>query len=613
MEKIIENSFEKQTKDLKQNELFELSRQAGLACLNSFPKAQVVYRITKDSKVPWKDPKIHLTSEQIKQYKAQQGYFAVILESIKLCVIDFDLKSKIHPAGIELKDFYKVIEDWNLKKYPFQQKTQSGGSHFLFKNPPEGLTGESNKFGIGIDYLVGIKLLCLYDPDLWKHNLNDLIPIPDLAIQAWNLRKEKQNLNGNNPPSGHGQTNTLLNSGFGTYKTARTPFQLGHKCFEIVEEYKANPGKTSKDEAKEKLGRSLIDGLSKNKTVKIAPDKKTESPKIDLSNIEFIHNIIPKGFFILLTGETGTGKTNIASFICAKELLQDSKKKLYFYSQESDWNHNVVPYFLSAGMTKEQISKQVIFKDCVDYETEKDQVLFDIQKLNKGDFVIIEPARILTNKPNDSSEVCTVIKEYQELAKNKDLFLFALHHTTTGWAGATIKEQSKFCKEWLSFPRHAIILKEQKTDGDCIMFVQKSNLIKRVGAITFTIESKDIPVTQDFTLKNKPAIKSFECKKDLSTKDILKKYFKHEAGLEKPRRQRESTQELRGLIVKYIKNNANGSPPKDHVLRPALEAYCELNGRFTKAQIKHALTNLKQENIIRIFSGPGNRSEYRMA
>ena len=594
--------------------LFEQSKKAALACLARYPNAKIVFRgKSKKEKLKWKSPQYHLSKLEIQA--SQPGLFAVILDSIKACAIDFDIKGPSHPDGGDPRVLKQTAQEWGLENYPFTQTSPSGGWQTIHCNPPTGQKSGASKFGKGIDYKAGPNLLMLYDPALWTHDLKTLPrALPTLATQAMEAiqrAKAKEKLNGQQPKAGHGHTNTLLNSGFGIYKHAKIPAKVGQKAREIVLAYHKNPGNTSQAEADIKLGTSLIEGITGNKVFNKFAEipHKTKNPEIDLENIPYIHNIIPQGFFIPVTGETGTGKSNLCCCIGAMELLKDTERQLYIYSQESDWNHNIVPYFLSAGMTMQQIKKQVIFKDCTDYQAEELQVLYDINTLKSGDFVIIEPSRILTKNPNNSTEVTKVIKEYQSIAQKKQLFMLALHHTTTGWAGATIKEQIKFCKEWLSASRHALILKEKEKDGECILFVQKSNLMERKGFIEFKIVSQDIEVNKDFTLKNKPAITDINHDADMKTKDILQKYFKHEGGLEKPKRTKATTEQLKSLIVKIIKKKI--TPEKDFVTKKELVKSLEKQP-FSEGQIAHRIKDLKKDDIISIETGDNNESEYRL-
>ena len=592
---------------------FEQSRQAALACLNFNSNAEIVYRKHKAEKSKW----IPLSESEIANHKAYKGIFAVILKSIGLCVVDFDVIGPNHEDGITAKMIASYIKRWGWDDYHWRQRSPSGGWHFPCKNPLDGVKSKTGEHAVikGVDYLTGRYLMGLYEPNLWKNQPSLLKPLPD-ELKALLLENIKEKPKAQST-RGHGTTNHRLNSGFGSFAHAKTAFQLGDKCFEIVEDYKQNPGKTGIQEAKEKLGQSLLDGLSQNKNLKPVlppPTKMTQNPKFEPKERVTLHKIIPRGYWITLVAETGTGKTLLCCHIIAKELKEDSNKKAYFYTQESDWSDNIVPSFLAEGLELEAIKKQVIFKEAVDYELEQAQVAFDINSLNTGDFVVTEPTTLLVENPNNSKMVQKTIHEFNATAKAKGLFMLGLHHTTTGWAATTLKEQGKFAKEWISAPRHTLILKEKKEDGNCVMFISKSNIMQRVGAIEFKITQTNIalPNHEIKLLKNRPVIQAIDVNETLSTKKILKTYFKHEAGHEKPKKMKQSTEELRGSIVKYIKDNGSGSPPEDHVLRQPMEDHCLKSGRFTKRQFKWALDNLRKEGAIKVQSGAGNRSEYRL-
>ena len=364
-------------------------------------------------------------------------------------------------------------------------------------------------------------------------------------------------------------------------------------------------------------------GVIKDKANKRTDDKKekskhlqvTESPEFIPILRKVIHNIIFRGHWQTLVGETGTGKTILACHLIAQDLKKDKERKAYIYTQESDYSDNIVPSLLAEGMSLKDIEEQIIFKESIDFEKEKKQVFFDINSLEKDDWVLIEPSIIIVQKPNDSKQVNTAIQEFRKVFKEKDIWNLSLHHTTTGWSGTTLKEQGKFAKEWISYPRNNLILKE-KEDGSLILFISKSNLMPRVGAIEFKISKKDIEIKEhNKILKDVAYIKDFKPIKNLSTKKILKTYFKREQGVEKPRKLKESTQELRGIIVKYIRENSKGSKKlnQDFVLRTPLEIHCLSSGRFTKGQFDRAIKGLKKDGVIIVNSGKNNRSEYRLA
>ena len=612
MDCITQKNNQKQVKkEWKQNLAFEISRKSALACLKKYPQAQVVFRgQSKAEKLKWTP----LNEKQIKQ--KTPGFFAVILESLGLdiCMLDFDLKSDSHKSGMAKDTLLKIWAEWGLNDYIWTQTSPSGGKHALFKNAPKDIKSGSNKMGSGIDYATGRNLFMLYDDSIWNNSKQTLRPLPPLAIQSMEkIIKEKRKLKG-----GHGKTNNLLNSVFTKSKKATSLYQLGDIAWKTLQEYEKNPGKTSLIEAKTKLGKSLAEGLAQNKTLIPQPTTMTKSPEFIPIDRFFLHNIIPRGQWITLVGETGTGKTAFICHIIAKSLKESHKtRRAYVYTQESDWNNNIVPSFLAEGLTLKQIENQVIYKECVSYETEKIQVLYDISQLTKGDFVLIEPTPIIAKNPNDSKEVPQVIKEYQDIAKANQLFMFGLHHTTTGWSGTTLKEQGKFCKEWISYPRHCLILKEKQKDGDCIAFISKSNLMQRIGAIEFEIKSKNIQFIykeKKYNFKNYPYIPEIKIREKLTTKDILQTFFKKEAGVETPRQKiKDSTVEIRNLIIRYIYEKQKESPDTfQYVLRAPLLQYCTLNTGFNEDQFNNSIKALKKLGFIKIDSGAGNRSEYSL-
>lgn len=492
---------------------FEQSRQAALACLEQYPQAQIVYRKTKDSKAPWKNPQYHLTHKQILTYNARRGFFAIILKSLNLCVIDFDIKSKAHPEGIEPEALKKTIKVWNLENYPFQQRTQSGGIHCLFKNPPEKLKGDSNKFGTGIDYLVGTKLLCLYQSALWKHNLKDLRTVPDLAIQT--LKNKKKALNGKTPPSGHGQTNKLLNSGFGTFANARTPFQLGQKCFEIIEAYKANPGKTGRDEAILKIGKSLADGLSQNTTLQVNPVV-TKASEVILHEKEKIHDInwaiedwFEFGELSLIGGDPGSGKTTLAIKLAVLNAQKrpfweggptgDGRKSLYIcFERKGSKAHNKE---LACGGDGEQLD---IIKELkingkttpIDLENPQHlKIILKMIKTNNYFSVILDPVvdLVLSNQ-NDNAQVRKQVAILLRETHKMNTAFFGIAHLRKQRTGINDLGGFRGASELVNISTSVCRVFEMKDGEGFILGKLKVNESKvgKKGGIQYKIETLDI-------------------------------------------------------------------------------------------------------------------------
>ena len=407
----------------------------------------------------------------------ESSLVGIDLQQAGIVVADFDIYKKEFKESKISQHFYKACQ----QKSTYRYQTPSGGVHIWFK----GQTKSCSPYpGVDLKSRGGYVVV-------WQHpaavgGFDDFESfyrcLPEFNFREFDTKKKPD-------PWSPGNRNNTLNSKMynslvsgDTMAALKTMFEAGKAKLPWIE---ARPTALSAIKAAGGFPK-----LSKEEAPRpVATGNQTKNPQIDLANIHYIHTIIPQGIFTLITAETGTGKTNIITYIACIELLKNPQRKLYIYSQESDWNINIIPYALAAGLTLEQAEKQILFKEATDYTKQKKQVLGDLNSLSPSDLFYVEPTRITTKNPNDATEVCEVLKQYQTITHNKKLFGFGLHHTTTGWAGASIKEQSKFAKEWVSFPRHSLMIKEKEADGDCIMFIQKSNLMKRVGAVEFKITS----------------------------------------------------------------------------------------------------------------------------
>ena len=318
---------QKHQKTVSQTDRFALSKTAALACLKAYPQAQIIFRgQSKAEKLKWTP----LNAEQIK--KQPPGLFAVILESLPFngCRLDFDPKSKAHPDGGDPKILKQTWVEWELDKYPWTQDSPHG-KHALFKHAPQNITSGSNKAGQGIDYGAGRNLFMLYDPALWKNDLRDIRPLPAGALEI--IQKNQYQKKPAQP--GHGQTNNLLNSGFGKYKNSKNFYQIADKAVSIAEDYKKNPGKTDRKEAVGKLAKSLESGLSQNNKLHDKNQKKLPIEWVYAIHIKEKHNwLLPEIMpydIIIWAGLTGQGKTtsllNILTLNAIKAKLPGTDQK----------------------------------------------------------------------------------------------------------------------------------------------------------------------------------------------------------------------------------------------------------------------------------------------
>ena len=334
------------------------------------------------------------------------------------------------------------------------------------------------------------------------------------------------------------------------------------------------------------------------------------SNEINITNIKFLScfgRLFPRGYVTVLSGETGTGKTNFACYVAREHLKRNKTARLLILDKESDWNQNIVPALhINYGIPIDEINQKVEYIQVRNYTEQKDKILQKIKSLKPNDFILLDPARFIVNKPNDNVEVDRAIQEYQKIVHDRDIYCLFLHHTSMDWRGKSIKQQSKFCEEWVSTPQHATILKE-KEEGECIVFIQKSNLTKRNGAIHFSIKSGEFDY-KGTLITDKPYIDEVKFEK-VSTKDIMKKYFKTEYGIEKTRQLSESSEKIRGIIINHLRTLKDSM--NEYEERSKLLKMCQKEN-FSEMKFNNTIKQLKKEEIIKIEPGAYNKSFYAL-
>ena len=352
--------------------IFKRSKEAALACKKAFPMAQVMYRGTsKASKKKWKP----LTLQQI--LDSPSGYFAVLIESLPWNnpnVIDFDKKGPSHPEGGDPKTIDKTMQEWGITDYLWTQKTEGGGTHAFFRGGPAGVKSESNKLGKGIDYLTGPHLATLYDPSLWQRDVRDVYEMPDQVLKIFDTIKKKKVLKMPGK-GGHGQTNKLLNSGFGTFARS-TARHIVQKVDSILTEYSKNPGKTPKSEALDKLVKSLQDGLNQrglNPTMSsVLKDSGQGAKKILMPEPitilskprKWIFNekVLIKGRPNQLIGPAGVGKSSFTREYAYRWWKAGGVAVLF--AQEDDFHEDISPWMQSKDFKEgEKVDRFYVITD----------------------------------------------------------------------------------------------------------------------------------------------------------------------------------------------------------------------------------------------------------
>ena len=506
-------------------DLFGKSKVAALACLARYPKAKIVFRgQSKKEKLKWKSPKYHLSKHEIQA--SPPGLFAVILDSIKACAIDFDIKGPSHPEGGDPRVLKQTAQEWGLDSYPWTQASPSGGWQTIHRNPPDGMKSGTDKFGKGIDYKAGPNLLMLYDPALWTHNFNTLLPLPPQAIQAMEdiqRAKAREKLNGQQPKAGHGQTNEHLNSGFGAYKYATNPSQIGHKAFEIAQAYMESPGKTGLAEAKEKLGKSLIEGITGNKTFNKTADIKIplEKPRKITTNPKRWHvpDWIPEIGVVLLSADKAVGKTSVM-FSIMKGLTSGKhpifktqhpiEKALFLYCERSQDHYDLLWQAQKGDLKKltywrwPSPEKQKI-EGIADWSTDNLRKTIQQHPEIKGFF--IDRADLLVPE-NKKFDIRNMMMELDEIAyEHKKLFVLSRHTSKPqGHDSRNFKERTDGFKEWQHTPSVCLMLHAH--DDNLLLFKQYANECPQAGLIEFEWKTQEngivMPVYKDHDHKITP-------------------------------------------------------------------------------------------------------------
>ena len=461
---------------------FELSRQAALACLEKFPNAQVCYRgRAKNLKLKWTP----LTVSQVRN--TSPGYFAVILNTIssKISCIDFDRRGPAHLKGGHFRVIKALYTAWIGDDYPFQQETPNGGCHALYKFLDKTIKSGSNKAGQGVDFKTGRNLFMLYDPRIWKQDFNKIKQVPPgffkrmERVQKIGKWLTKNYGKGKGKTAGAGKTNEHLNSGFGTFANSSIAFKIVDKAFNIALEHLKSPGNTDLKTAKQKLARSLKDGLKQN--INLKPDPKIDYDRDPKAFRDYLVKLkdslllkakkdkpdcsLPKDFhdpqkvlaennFFLLAGDTQAGKT-AHSLNRLQTLLNNGLECLIWeHSETNRWNR------LNAWLKDTKPKKRP-------YMSEKRMDI--IQNLKPGCVLLIDDTDsfLQIKNPTARREVADSIEVLSWICQLLPMTTIACHYQTkTSKGEKQLKLRAGGDMSWINKTRYFGIIETAEIDKD---------------------------------------------------------------------------------------------------------------------------------------------------
>ena len=252
--------------------LLKKSKECALEILKKNPDAKIFTQYCKDrNNKPGLTPKqINNSTSPLKLYIPKD-----------MIVLDLDLKSENHKAGITKNKMIKFIAEHKLEDNPAKQVTKTGGIHFFYKVPKD-FTQKSS--GIpGVDLKCEKNLISLYDPTLFSDRFDNLPVFPKSLVDLIDKTKQKNQ-------SVKQSSNDILNKGFNQFKILQTPEQrdeLSKIIFKEWREYKEKHGaKTTDRQAIAKIQKSRREAEAQNPYVINSVQNQLQNATNSMENVQ---------------------------------------------------------------------------------------------------------------------------------------------------------------------------------------------------------------------------------------------------------------------------------------------------------------------------------------
>ena len=358
----------------------EQSKLTAIHFLKLYPDAQIYPFNPKTFSciTGWEEHK-GLTIDEIRNNKYKNVLYGLKMSSVPLCVLDFDIKSEVHPEGMHEDTFKAFKKEFGLNNYPCFSVGKSGkGGHFWFLDDNAPQTETNMDFIKGVDYKSQTIMFLSNNP--LPFGIKDLRNLP---IEFLKLREQLC--------SPHKKTGRF----FKQQRTSYKAFMKGDPI-NIFESYRVarNEGQT-KTQAFSVAGPTLQKLVNKVSNDNFDPDLFIET---QVKNVEpkkpipFYEGILLHNEFNFCYGSQKVGKSRGLFYLINEGLKKFPKMQCGILSTDNDLH-----YMISAVLKKMKCSDKFVSLN------PKLNTEFDSQKLSGREKIEIYLQRIeklLLDKPH---------------------------------------------------------------------------------------------------------------------------------------------------------------------------------------------------------------------
>lgn len=216
-----------------------------------------------------------------------------------------------------------------------------------------------------------------------------------------------------------------------------------------------------------------------------------------------IKNWLPLGKLVLLAGQAGTGKTQLAISIAAKlsagltlvDGSQHPPSNILIWTGEDDASTVIVPRFKAAmadmnrvhiiqGVT-ESNGKRRPFDFAIDLPELKHQVA----EIGEVVLIIIDPiVSVVSGDSNKSSDVRAGLQPIVDLAQELNCAIIGITHYRKGIGSQNVSDDVLGSQAYIAVPRVAWGTKRRDSDQACVLAIIKNNLAPVIGGYEYAIE-----------------------------------------------------------------------------------------------------------------------------
>ena len=226
--------------------------------------------------------------------------------------------------------------------------------------------------------------------------------------------------------------------------------------------------------------------------------------QIEMEPIDWlIRNWLPLGKLVLLAGQAGTGKTQLAISFAAKlsagltlvDGSQHPPSNVLIWTGEDDASTVIVPRFKAAmaDMSRVHMIQGVIEADG---KRRPFDFAIDLPELNKraaeiGEVVliIIDPiVSVVAGDSNKSSDVRAGLQPIVDLAQELNCAIIGITHYRKGSGSPNVSDDVLGSQAYIAVPRVAWGTKRRDSDQACVLAIIKNNLAPVIGGYEYSIE-----------------------------------------------------------------------------------------------------------------------------